>query len=103
MMDIVFKGFQEFVVEKGGVETTPRRRLQKLAPSARRPHRSGDTTLRILGTQFGAYDMLVLQVPIIEDFSASEARSRLDQCRFLRPNTHFFAFFEIYKKIIGLL
>jgi len=25
------------------------------------------------------------------------ARSRLDQRRFLRPNTHFFAFFEIYK------
>ena len=32
----------------------------------RRPRRSGDTTLRILGTQFGAYDMLVLPVPIIE-------------------------------------
>jgi hypothetical protein len=27
---------------------------------------SGDTELRILGTQFGAYDMLVLPVPIIE-------------------------------------
>ena len=30
----------------------------------------------------------------------SEARSRLDQRRFSRPNTHFSAFFEIYKKII---
>ena len=30
----------------------------------------------------------------------SEARSRLYQRRFLQPNTHFAAFFEIYKKII---
>ena len=29
----------------------------------------------------------------------SEARSRLDQRRFSRPNTHFLAFFKIYKKI----
>ena len=29
----------------------------------------------------------------------SEARSRLDQRRFLRPNTHFSAFFKIYKII----
>ena len=28
------------------------------------------------------------------------ARSRLDQRRFSRPNTHFAAFFKIYKKII---
>ena len=31
----------------------------------------------------------------------SEARSRLDQRRFWRPNTHFAAFFELYK-ICGL-
>ena len=30
----------------------------------------------------------------------SEARSRLDRRRFSRPNTHFSAFFKIYKKII---
>ena len=30
----------------------------------------------------------------------SEARSRLDRSRFSRPNTHFLAFFKIYKKII---
>ena len=30
----------------------------------------------------------------------SAARSRLDQSRFSRPNTHFAAFFKIYKKII---
>ena len=30
----------------------------------------------------------------------SAARSRLDQRRFSRPNTHFSAFFKIYKKII---
>ena len=30
----------------------------------------------------------------------SEARSRLDQRRFSRPNTHFAAFFKLYKKII---
>ena len=30
----------------------------------------------------------------------SEARSRLDRSRFSRPNTHFSAFFEIYKKSI---
>ena len=30
----------------------------------------------------------------------SEARCRLDQRRCSRPNTHFSAFFEIYKKII---
>ena len=29
----------------------------------------------------------------------SEARSRLDRSRFSRPNTHFLAFFKIYKKI----
>ena len=29
----------------------------------------------------------------------SEARSRLDRSRFSRPNTHFAAFFKIYKKI----
>ena len=29
----------------------------------------------------------------------SEARSRLDRRRFSRPNTHFLAFFKIYKKI----
>ena len=29
-----------------------------------------------------------------------EARSRLDQRRFSRPNTHFAAFFKLYKKII---
>ena len=29
----------------------------------------------------------------------SDARSRLDQRRFSRPNTHFAAFFKIYKKI----
>ena len=32
----------------------------------------------------------------------SEARSRLYQRRFSRPNTHFSAFFEIYKNIIPL-
>ena len=30
----------------------------------------------------------------------AEARSRLDQRRFSRPNTHFSAFFKLYKKII---
>ena len=30
----------------------------------------------------------------------SEARSRLDRSRFSRPNTHFAAFFKIYKKTI---
>ena len=30
----------------------------------------------------------------------SEARSRLNRSRFSRPNTHFAAFFEIYRKII---
>ena len=30
----------------------------------------------------------------------SEARSRLDRSRFSRPNTHFSAFFKIYKNII---
>ena len=32
--------------------------------------------------------------------SCSEARSRLDQRRFSRPNTHFSAFFENYKNIV---
>ena len=34
------------------------------------------------------------------DITLSKARSRLDQRRFSRPNTHFAAFFEIYKNII---
>ena len=34
------------------------------------------------------------------DSALSEARSRLDRSRFSRPNTHFSAFFKIYKKII---
>ena len=35
-----------------------------------------------------------------DTITLSEARSRLDQRRFSRPNTHFSAFFEIYRKII---
>ena len=35
-----------------------------------------------------------------DTITLSEARSRLDQRRFSRPNTHFAAFFEIYKKLI---
>ena len=42
------------------------------------------------GSTFRLYDTVTL----------SEARSRLDQRRFSRPNTHFSAFFKIYKKII---
>ena len=35
-----------------------------------------------------------------DTITLSEARSRLDQRRFSRPNTHFSAFFKNYKKII---
>ena len=34
------------------------------------------------------------------EYDTSEARSRLDQRRFSRPNTHFTAFFKSFKKII---
>ena len=34
-----------------------------------------------------------------DTITLSEARSRLDRSRFSRPNTHFLAFFKIYKKI----
>ena len=44
----------------------------------------------------------VAQAPAMghDTITLSEARSRLDQRRFSRPNTHFSAFFEIYKNII---
>ena len=35
-----------------------------------------------------------------DTITLSEARSRLDQRRFSRPNTHFAAFFKLYKNII---
>ena len=35
-----------------------------------------------------------------DTITRSGARSRLDQRRFSRPNTHFAAFFKLYKKII---
>ena len=47
------------------------------------------------GAAAGALEEAAAKLSIL-----SEARSRLDRRRFSRPNTHFAAFFKIYKKII---
>ena len=68
-----------------------------------------DPACRPLGQQFPAAESLgrsrrpgglgPRQSPGHDTITLSEARSRLDRSRFSRPNTHFAAFFKIYKKI----
>ena len=62
--------------------------------------------LAIAGLATGSKNVQALTVPRFghsdgpRHITLSEARSRLDRSRFSRPNTHFSAFFKIYKKII---
>ena len=46
---------------------------------------------------FTANNILLLRDPSLRHITLSDARSRLDRRRFLRSNSHFAAFFKIYK------